>query len=362
MIFSRLFSSLFLRFFTALLMVSLIPISINLLQLWQAQTTIKDKVEQELIANAKLIATEVNHWIDLNVRSSNLIAKTEQIQSMDSDSQVPILKATDSTFDWSYVAFTTDMEGDSIARSDGKPLKAYGDREYVKAIIAGEVVGHQVLISHVNGKPALCLSVPISKEQKLMGTLVQCSKLVNISKSIAAIKIGNTGLARLIDSKKRLIAHGDPEKLTENLKDLSKDPIVLLGKSDTPVISTINGKKIVSYTLATRLNWQLSVIQDYDDAYALLNTIKINAVIAGVLVLLSIFLIAYLLGNSIAKPIKKLADVASTFSKGEILQNIPSNTRHDEIGELARAIERLGEGMRVIVNRYQKLRKKKAGN
>lgn len=360
MIFSRLFSSLFLRFFTALLIVGLIPASINLLQLWQSKNIIENKVEQELINNAKLVAAEVNHWVDLNVRSSNLIAKTEQIQSMLPASQVPILKATDSTFDWSYAAFTTDMQGNAIARSDGKPLKAYGDREYVKAILAGESVGHQVLISRVNGKPALCLSVPVSEEKQLKGTLVQCSKLVNITESIASIKIGNTGVARLVDSKRRLIAHGNPKEITKNLKDLSKDPIVLLAGSSTPVVSTVNGKKIVSYTLPTRLNWQLSIIQDYDDAYALLNTLKIEAAIAGLFMLFSLFFIAYILGNSITKPIKELADVASDFSKGEALKDIPGKDRHDEIGELARAIERLGEGMQVIVNRYKRLRQKSA--
>jgi methyl-accepting chemotaxis protein len=188
--------------------------------------------------------------------------------------------------------------------------------------------------------------------------LIQCSTLASVAEHITAIKIGNTGVARLVDSKRKLIAHGNLDKMTENLKDLSKDPIVLLGESNTPIISTVNGKRIVSYTLPTNLNWQLSIIQDYDDAYAVLNTIKINAAIASVFMLFALFFIAYLLGNSITKPIRKLANVAGTFSKGETLQDIPGTARKDEIGELARAIERLGEGMRVIVNRYQKLRKK----
>ncbi|MFT5113560.1 MAG: hypothetical protein ACI8P9_002891, partial [Parasphingorhabdus sp.] len=196
---------LFFRFFMTLLIISLIPVSANLYQLWQTQLRTQDKVEQTLITTANSIVSDVDHWVELNLRSSGLVAKTSQIQSMDQAQQVPILKATDDTFEWSYAAFTTDLEGQAIARSDGKALKYYGDREYVRAILNGDKVGQQVLISRVNGKPALCLSIPIFRGERLTGTLVQCSKLVEISEAVAAIKIGDTGYARLIDNKRRLI-------------------------------------------------------------------------------------------------------------------------------------------------------------
>ena len=91
-------------------------------------------------------------------------------------------------------AFTTDLSGEAVARSDGKPLKFYGDREYVKAIVEeNKEVGQQVLISRVNDKPALCLSVPVKRNATLQGTLVQCSSLVAISEAVASAKIGQTG-------------------------------------------------------------------------------------------------------------------------------------------------------------------------
>ncbi|MGB1012096.1 MAG: HAMP domain-containing protein [Thiolinea sp.] len=343
---------LFYRFFIALLLVSLIPVTANLYQLWQSQINTKNHVERELISTAERIVADVNHWVELNLRSSALITKTQEIQSMDPEQQIPLLKATDNTFEWSYAAFTTDLEGNAVARSDGKPLKFYGDREYVKAILSGENVGQQVLISRVNGKPALCLSVPINKDEQLTGTLVQCSKLVNISENVASVLIGKTGYARLMDSKLRLIAHGDTEQTMEELKDLSDDPITALGVSSTPVISTINDKKIVSYSLTTELGWRLTVTQDYDDAYAIIEKSKREAIIAGIALLLGIGLLSILLSNNISRPIRKLSDVAETYSKGELDMDIPGTNRRDEIGDLAKAIERLGSGLKVIVKHY----------
>jgi methyl-accepting chemotaxis protein len=340
------------RFFLALLLVSLIPVSANIYQLWQAQSTTKQAVDQALISSAELIVADVNHWVELNLRSSALIAKTRQIQSMDPEQQVPILQATDATFDWSYTVFTTDLKGNSVARSDGQPLKFYGDREYVKAILDGEKVGQQVLISRTNGKPALCLSIPVLRDQRLTGTLVQCSKLINISENVANVSIGSTGFARLVDNKMRLIAHGDSDETTEELKDLKDDPVTALGITEQPVVATVNGKKIVTYSLTTDLGWRLTIMQDYDDAYAVIETSKQRAFIAGGVLALSILLLSFLLSNNISRPINKLSAIAETYSKGQLDMDIPETNRRDEIGNLAKAIERLGSGMKVMVKHY----------
>ena len=349
---------LFTRFFIALLLVSAVPVAANVYQFWQAQSTIRDKVNTQLVSTAEKIVSDVNHWVELNLRSSELIARTSQIQSMEPAQQVPILKATDDTFDWSYTAFTADLEGNAVARSDGKPLKYYGDREYVRAILSGQQVGQQVLISRVNDKPALCLSVPIQREQALVGILVQCSKLVNISAAVASVQIGETGLARLEDNKQRLIAHGDTRELTTELKDLSNDPINELGLNREPIISNINGNRVVSYTIATDLNWRLSIVQEYEEAYAVLEKLKFEAMIAGGVLLFIILFFALLLSNSISKPIRQLSDIANTYSKGGLDQEIPGTKRRDEIGDLARAIERLGLGLKVIIKRYTDINKK----
>lgn len=349
---------LFYRFFISLLAISLIPVSAYLYQLWQTQQQSQESVELALMSTASSIVSEVDHWVELNLRSSNLISRTAEIQSMISSQQVPILKATDDTFEWSYAAFTTDLEGNAVARSDDKPLKFYGDREYVRTILNGDKIGQQVLISRVNGKPALCLSVPVSKAQRLKGVLVQCSKLVEISEAVAKIKIGKTGYARLIDNKRRLIAHGDSSLIAEELQDLTQDPITALGASTKPQVATINGRKVVAFTLVTGLDWRLTVVQDYDDAFAELQQSRINAIIAGVILVFGIFLFAFLLGRNISKPIRQLSDVAETYSKGKLSMKIPGTNRSDEIGDLAKAIERMGMGMKVLAKRCKDMSNK----
>ena len=344
---------LFYRFFISLLLVSLVPVAANIYQLWVSQDTIKTSVDQSLINSADLVVSQVDNWVEMNLRSSHLIAETKDIQSMDPILQKPLLVATDQTFEWTYLVFTTDVNGDNITRSDDKDLKFYGDREYVRAIVErNNLIGQQVIISRTNNKPALCLSTPITRETILVGTLVQCSSLTAISEAVASTKIGRTGVARLADLTHRLIAHGDKNELTEELRSLESDPVAQLGEVSAPAIITLNGEKVVAYTVRTRLGWYLSVIQDYDDAYGPLIESKRNAVIMAVLLILAVIAMAYLLGNNVSKPIRELAHVAATFSKGRFEQNIPGEHRKDEIGDLARSINRLGHGIRVILRRY----------
>ena len=163
-------------------------------------------------------------------------------------------------------------------------------------------------------------------------------------------------MARLTDPKQRLIAHGDVDELTENLRDLSADSIAELGETEEPTILELNGKQVVAYTERTKLGWYLTVIQDYQDAYSSLNDSKRNALVTVVLLILAVILAAYFLGNNISKPIRDLAQVATTFSKGEISQDIPGVERRDEIGELAQSIRRLGQGIQVMVKRYTQMK------
>ena len=43
------------------------------------------------------------------------------------------------------------------------------------------------------------------------GAVTQCSRLLAVSENVTKVKLGETGHAFLVDSKKRLIAHGSPD-------------------------------------------------------------------------------------------------------------------------------------------------------
>jgi methyl-accepting chemotaxis protein len=61
-----------------------------------------------------------------------------------------------------------------------------------------------------------------------------------------------------------------------------------------------------------------------------------------------------LLSMTITKPLRVLTDVAERYSKGELNLKVPGMERRDEIGNLARAMERLGISIQKAMERLQK--------
>lgn len=66
-----------------------------------------------------------------------------------------------------------------------------------------------------------------------------------------------------------------------------------------------------------------------------------------------VIVIAWLLGRAIGKPIKQLTEVAERISVGDMEAAINIKSR-DEIGNLAEAISRMQDSLRLAIERFRK--------
>jgi methyl-accepting chemotaxis protein len=309
-------------------------------------------VEDTLFKTSKLIASEVDNWMDKNLRITKLVTKMDDIKEMDPQRQVPILVAITETLEWASLLFIADTNGDAIARSDGKELRNYSDREYVKEILSGKNIGQQVLIGKAKPIPLQCFAVPI-KNPALVGILTQCSTLTDISDFVVNQRIGLTGIAFLVDDQNRLIAHGDVQDLTAKLQDFSSHPALNTSADQKIKVLDVEGKKRVFVVSNVGLNWKLVVQQDYDEAYADYLELKKLSQYIIIIALVLILLISMLISTNLAAPIKKLTHLANNFSKGRFDESMSYGERKDEIGELAKAIERMGVSIRLALKRIK---------
>lgn len=75
----------------------------------------------------------------------------------------------------------------------------------------------------------------------------------------------------------------------------------------------------------------------------------------GLAVLLVSMLIAWFFGQRLSGAIAKLTDVAREISLGKGLnEKIEATSRTDEVGQLARAVERLQTSVKIMMKRMQK--------
>ena len=340
-----------------LLVVALVPLVSIWFASYQSITSLTtEKVNQELASINQRLITYVDSWVDMNQRMLQQNAALNDMQSMRGSLQNDILLKITKYYDWAYLAFTVDPEGNNIGRSDGKPLRPYGDREYFKQVIEGQQFGKQVLIGKTSGKPAMVLATGIFNDAgQLKGVLAQAMTLSELSSTIVNNRLGRTGFTFLVDEKGEVIAHPDAE-MTRSRVDLSNHNALQAlkqGKSSSVFVDA-DGQKIVAVAQKTAHGWTMVSQQNYAEAYQLIKGENQKALTLLMATLLVVVIIALLVSRWLTAPIRSLTEVADKYSQGQLDLQISGLDRKDEIGQLSQAIERLGTSIKMAITRLQK--------
>ena len=314
---------------------------------------LSSQVDQHLAARADAIGSYVDAWVDMNVKMLRQNAVLDDIASMDARRQRRVLQSITNEYKAVYLAFTVGLDGVNVGRSDQESPKNYGDRIYVQQVLRGAALGQQVVISRTNGQPALILSVPIEVAQRLAGVLAIGMTINDVSTSITNVRIGRTGYAFLLDSTGKVIAHQQKDYVGA-LKDLSQHP-VFLGTSavDSKRVSYRNeqGRPVLGYAHKSKHGWTLVVQQDAEEAYAPIAEANRNALVLLAFTLVFVALVSFFLAQRLTRPIRSLTRTADDLSRGNLKAAIPGVNRADEIGALARAVDRMGASIKVAMTR-----------
>jgi methyl-accepting chemotaxis protein len=340
----------------AMIIVSFIPIGgLWYISIFKVEQEAVTGVYQKLKNSADNLASKVDSWHDMNLLILQQNGSTPSVQSMEAARQDPVLKTITDCYNWIYLAFTILPNGQNVGRSDGKPTQPYGDRAYFQQALGGQMVGREVVIGKTSGKPALILAVPLyGADNSKKGVLAFAMTLEDLSKSVTDVSMGKSGNAILLDEKNRVVAKN--RELLSDLEDLSAHPsIAAVGKGEVdPVVFMEKGKRILAWSKTTKHGWKLIVQQEYDEAFAFMSQTRQNAMLLLALTLGFTIVVAFFLSAGLAGPIRRLTVAADAMSRGELDVEIQETRRPDEIGDLARAIERMGISLQMAIKRMRK--------
>ena len=344
----------FYKIFYAMLLGALLPIGVlSYIDYDSVKSRVFAEVEQSLENNLDQTSSLVDSWTDKTMRALKLTSELDSIRSMDPALQAPVLRTIASNYEWTYLVFTVNAEGDNVARSDNASLKKYGDRDWFKQPMSGSDRGQQVLISRTHGKPAFTLSVPIrNNRNRPIGVLAMANFLTSITDAVVQNKLGETGFAFLVDSQDRLIAHGGGDNLSTELKDYTAHPALLGNSAGNFSYLTEEGEWMASKK-NVGLGWTLVVQQKKKEALQPLSEIQKRTALIITATIVIVFLFSLWLSRKLSNPIRQLTQVAEEFSRGNLGITIPCTERTDEIGALARTLQRMGQGMKVAINRIR---------
>ncbi len=343
-----------------MLLASLLPLSIyavvvhfETMQRMEAET---DHTGRQIVSG---LTAQVDEWVDKNLRILQTAADLEAMRSMAPANQEPLLKSIQANYPWKYLVFTVDEAGRNISRSDGKPLTDYSDRQYYKDVVREKKpFSWQTLIGRTSGKPALILAVPIRDGERVIGALCSAMHVEAISDQIAKWRKGKSGLAFLVDQTGKVVAHQD-ESLTRSEKNLSGHPLIARFQTEGPGMIRFqeNGSEKVGFVQATRLSWKVAIQQDEEEVFALIREAMIFAAALLAATVALVLLVAVLSSRAIVRPIRELTEAAERISTGDLEVRIAVRSKN-EIGELAAAIGRMQESIRIAIERMKRTRGK----
>ena len=339
-----------------MVLVSLIPLGgLWYISLFKAEQEAISAVFLNIKNSADALAEKVDSWYDTNLLIIEQNSRVPAIRSMVAGQQNPILATISESYKWVYLAFTVLPDGQSEGRSDGNPSQFYGDRDYFQQVMKGQMVSHEVVIGKTSGKPALILSVPVyGIDNDKKGVLAFAMTLEDLSKNVTNVSVGDSGNAILLDQKNRVVAKN--RELLSSLEDLSIHPAIMNAEKGTslPAVVVENGQKVITWAKTTKSGWKVIVQQNYEEAFSFISQTRRQALILLVITLSVTTVVAFFLSAGLAGPIKRLTQISDSMSRGELGLEINETQRRDEIGDLARSIERMGISLQMAFERMKK--------
>lgn len=181
--------------------------------------------------------------------------------------------------------------------------------------------------------------------------------LNTVSKAVNTLDFNGTGYTFLLNSRGDIISH--PEN------NLNGQHISTLFTNGTPQLNNtlqeinINDKPVLTYFRSLDnlygSNWLIGVVLEKDKVLAEVYSSSMNTLIAAVITALLSSLVLYLIINKVLlNPMNKLTETAEKISRGKLDLKVSGTERKDEIGALAKSIDRMGNGLRLAVNRLRK--------
>jgi methyl-accepting chemotaxis protein len=303
--------------------------------------------------NAERMGAQVDEWVDKNLRALQTVASLPTVVTMQRDDQAKVLAAVKTAYPWMYLVHTIGPNGTNVARSDDLPPSDYTDRQYFRDVMSnGKDVSWETVIGKTSKKPALVMSVPIRANGAVVGVMAAAMNVEDISRIVATWKAGETGFAFLVDERGKVIAHPRQEYVLAQ-RQLKDHPLIAAFLADDqPHLAsfTDDGSQALGYVKGNRLRWAVVAQQNVDELFAP----QRQTLMLGLLLLFVagafVVAIAVLSSRMLVRPIVQMTHAADRMSMGELEMPI-SSTGKDELGLLAKALERLRKSMAAAMAR-----------
>lgn len=335
---------------------------LGVLSVRKASKALTAEAEDAIYSIAADAAELTESRAETELKTLEMIAMDEDIQSMDWNKQQPLLQKELEKTGFIDIAV---VSPDGTARYSSGTSDQLGDTDYVIKAMQGTNNVSDLIVSRVTGDLVLMYAVPIKKNGNIVGALIGCRDGAAMSNVISDIKCGENGYAYMINSTGDVVAHPDSEKMLnqwnpikeakndESLKSVAAASEKMLNeKAGVSTYSYLGNELYVAYDPVEGTDWILAVTAEKDEVLSSVPVLNRDIMIAAAVVLLAGVGLVYLIGISIANPLIEAVKHSRKIADFDISQDVPEKylKKKDEIGKLAAAMQTITANLRHILN------------
>ncbi|HNT76631.1 MAG TPA: cache domain-containing protein [Anaerolineae bacterium] len=334
---------------TTLILASAVPmlcaglVFVNL----QARAAILQSAAAELAANNRTLSANITLWLDDHVKFLQQLATQPQIVAMDAQKQRPLLESLQEIYPAMDLICTLDIQGYTIARSDGQAAQMFGDRQWFIAAREGAPATSQVFY-RVSGQPALAVAVPIREPAgQVIGVAMFAMDLSVLAESLRLPDLSRVAQAYVVDDQNLVVVHSDPT-YTAALRDLSGTaPIVALRNHVAGVFEFTDEQSVawVSHLTLLPNGWGVVTRQTTTTLHSPLRRLGGLTLLIVVSASVIVSVLTFFTIRQSLKPVVTLTDAARAIVHGD-LYGVASVEAEDELGELAHTFNQMTAQMR----------------
>ncbi|MCA9522028.1 MAG: HAMP domain-containing protein, partial [Myxococcales bacterium] len=150
----------------------------------------------------------------------------------------------------------------------------------------------------------------------------------------------------LVDSRSRIIAHGDPARVGSVATAIAAQKLRLQKNRAYSLEIERDGERYLTAVLPiVELGWGVVVQQRQRDAYAAIRNTWLTGLGAGAGLAVMALILGFIFGGRFSKPVLELARAASQVANGKFDTRVTVTTG-DEIGEMAGAFNQMADDLR----------------
>lgn len=339
----------------------------------RAGSALGTEAEQAMLKLIKQAAETQDSKIQARIYTVESIANRNVIRGKSGDRETTVQEKLQTLIDEQKRAESLGFKQFGIADKEGNAFFSdnsnanVADRDYFKDALGGKTAISSTIVSRVDNSVILAYATPIHHytTNEITGVLIGLVDAKKFCEMVSGITYGRTGFAYAVDGTGKTIAHKEIERVMsqENViekarSDKSLVPVaeavsrMVKGKEGISTYSFQGQKKIIAYAPIRSTGWTIVVTAPESEVLEKTANLKHTMLIISTIIILMALLLTYLMAGTISTPLTQAVDFLDHIAGGDFTRPVSDRflRMKDEIGKLARAVDRLQANIKPMLS------------